>query len=75
MRPNHYELQVWQEARLLVRDVYAVTTGLPADGLFGLVAQACRGQRSVEHRGGRRSRKHPAIYTLLADCARLPAGT
>jgi four helix bundle protein len=47
MRPNHYELQVWQEARLLVREIYAATAELPDDERFGLISQMRRAAVSV----------------------------
>lgn len=47
MRPNHYELQVWQEARVLVREIYAATAGLPANERFGLVSQMRRAAVSI----------------------------
>lgn len=47
MRANHYQLEVWQESRRLVRDVYAVTSRLPADERFGLMAQMRRAVVSV----------------------------
>lgn len=68
MRPNHYELQIWQEARLLVRDVYAMTSKLPADERFGLMAQMRRAAVSVPSNiaeGAARGSKAEFIRFLL----------
>jgi four helix bundle protein len=50
-RPNrqrpHHRLNVWQSAKELVLDIYAVTRHLPDDERFGLVSQLRRGAVSV----------------------------
>lgn len=44
MVQNYRDLQVWQKAMLLAREVYAVTQEFPKDQRYGLVSQM---QRSV----------------------------
>lgn len=41
------KLGVWNDARILVRDVYALTRGFPKSELFGLVTQLNRAVVSV----------------------------
>jgi four helix bundle protein len=43
----HHELVAWQQAMLLVRQVYELTAGFPADERFGLVAQMRRAAVSI----------------------------
>ncbi|MFZ3175731.1 MAG: four helix bundle protein [Thiobacillus sp.] len=42
MKRVHHELVAWQQAMLLVRQVYELTAEFPADERFGLVAQMRR---------------------------------
>ncbi len=44
---SYQDLAAWQEARVLVRDIYAVTEGFPADERFGLTSQIRRCAVSV----------------------------
>ena len=46
MRPHH-RLVVWQDAMLLVEDVYALTRAFPEDERFGLTSQLRRAAVSV----------------------------
>lgn len=46
MRP-HKNLKAWQEAIILVKEVYALTKGFPDDERFGLVSQFRRASISV----------------------------
>ncbi|MGH8163787.1 MAG: four helix bundle protein [Rhodanobacteraceae bacterium] len=39
LRPQHYQLEVWQEAMQLVRQVYCLSDQLPDKERFGLQAQ------------------------------------
>ncbi|MBS0431268.1 MAG: four helix bundle protein [Proteobacteria bacterium] len=47
LRPQHYQLEVWQEAMQLVRQVYGVSDQLPDKERFGLQAQLRRAAVSV----------------------------
>jgi four helix bundle protein len=47
LRPQHYQLEVWQEAMQLVRQVYGVSDQLPEKERFGLQAQIRRAAVSV----------------------------
>ena len=44
---THHELKAWQEAMILVREVYSVTKRFPQDERFGLTAQLRRAAVSV----------------------------
>jgi len=44
---DYKELRVWQEARILVRDVYLLTRALPKEEVFGLASQTRRSAVSV----------------------------
>jgi four helix bundle protein len=35
----HQRLELWQQAMLLVKEIYTVTTGFPKEEMFGLVSQ------------------------------------
>src|SRR5205814_6833569 len=54
------DLEVWQEAMLLVEDVYRLSRNFPADERFGLTAQLRRAAISIPSNigeGGRRKRR------------------
>lgn len=44
---SYEKLSVWQDARVLIRDVYAQTRGFPKSEAFGLVSQLNRAVVSV----------------------------
>ncbi len=44
---TYHELQAWQEALILVREVYSATRRFPQDERFGLTAQLRKGAVSV----------------------------
>ncbi len=72
MKPTFvfHKLQVWHLAKNLVKDVYLVTKGFPAEEKFGLVSQINRATISVASNiaegSGRISRKDQAHFTQLA---------
>jgi four helix bundle protein len=43
----HQRLEVWQQAMLLVKEIYAVTTGFPKEEIFGLTSQMRRAAISI----------------------------
>jgi four helix bundle protein len=43
----HQRLELWQQAMLLVKEVYSVTATFPRDELFGLVSQMRRAAVSI----------------------------
>ena len=43
----HQRLERWQQAMLLVKEVYAVTAGFPKEEMFGLVSQMRRAAVSI----------------------------
>lgn len=43
----HQRLELWQQAMLLVKEIYAVTTGFPKEEMFGLVSQMRRAAVSI----------------------------
>jgi four helix bundle protein len=47
LRLTHYDLEAWQEAMRLAREVYVVTRDLPSDGRWGLVSQMRRAAVSI----------------------------
>ena len=47
MRRKHHDLQAWQLAIQLVKQVYAMTATFPRDELFGLTSQMRRAAISV----------------------------
>jgi four helix bundle protein len=63
-------LQIWEKARLLVRDVYKITRSFPKEELFGLTAQMRRAAISVPANiaegGQRNSEKEFAHFILIA---------
>jgi four helix bundle protein len=61
------DLVAWQEAMLLVEDVYRVSRSFPADERFGLTAQLRRAAVSVPSNigeGARRKRRKPYLNHL-----------
>lgn len=44
---NYKELKVWQEARILVKDIYEETKGFPKEEQFGLTNQIRRASVSI----------------------------
>jgi four helix bundle protein len=44
---NYKELKIWQKARLLVKDCYALTLIFPKDEKFGLISQIQRAAVSI----------------------------
>lgn len=47
VRFRFQRLDVWQEARVLNREIYELTRGFPKEELFGLTSQMRRSSRSV----------------------------
>ena len=47
LKPRHYQLEVWQEAMRLVRQVYLLSEGMPDAERFGLQGQMRRAVVSV----------------------------
>ena len=47
MRRKHHDLQVWQFAILLVKDVYTLTANFPSSEAYGLTNQMRRSSVSV----------------------------
>lgn len=43
----HQRLELWQQAMLLVKEIYTVTTGFPKEEMFGLVSQMRRAAVSI----------------------------
>jgi four helix bundle protein len=66
----YHKLQVWHLAKDLVKEVYRVTKGFPAEEKFGLTSQINRAVISVASNiaegSGRTSRKDQAHFTQLA---------
>jgi four helix bundle protein len=61
------DLKVWQEAMLLVEEVYAATTGFPGDERFGLTSQLRRAAVSIASNigeGARRKRRRAFLHHL-----------
>jgi four helix bundle protein len=46
-RKPHQRLELWQQAMLLVKEIYTVTTGFPKEEMFGLVSQMRRAAISI----------------------------
>ena len=44
---SYQELEVWKEARVLVKDIYLLTIKLPSEEKFGLISQLRRAAVSV----------------------------
>ena len=47
MKRKHHDLHVWQEARVLVKDVYTVTKQFPREEIYALTSQMRRAAVSV----------------------------
>ena len=47
MMKSYQELEVWKEARVLVKDIYLLTIKLPSEEKFGLISQLRRAAVSV----------------------------
>jgi four helix bundle protein len=65
-----YRLRVWQDAMALVRRVYALTAGVPADERFGLTAQLRRCAVSIPSNiaegAARSSQREFAHFLIMA---------
>ncbi len=71
LKPRHYQLEVWQEAMRLVRQVYLLSEGMPDAERFGLQGQMRRAVVSVPSNiaeGAARGRK--AEYARYLHIAR-----
>jgi len=67
------DLEVWQEAMLLVEDVYRLSRNFPADERFGLTAQLRRAAISIPSNigeGGRRTLESQAEVDVQLELAR-----
>jgi four helix bundle protein len=61
------DLEVWQEAMLLVEDIYRLSARFPVDERFGLIAQLRRASVSIPSNigeGWRRKKRRPYINHL-----------
>jgi four helix bundle protein len=47
MKRKHHDLQVWQEAMTLVREIYSATANFPRDEIYGLTSQIRRAAVSI----------------------------
>jgi four helix bundle protein len=47
MKRKHHDLIVWQEARVLVKDIYTVTKQFPREEIYALTSQMRRAAVSV----------------------------
>jgi len=47
MKRKHHDLHVWQEARVLVKDIYTVTKQFPREEIYALTSQMRRAAVSV----------------------------
>lgn len=67
-RTNSFrDLNVWQEAMLLVEDVYRLSRHFPSDERFGLTSQVRRAAVSIPSNigeGGRRKRRKAHLHHL-----------
>ncbi len=67
---THHDLDVWRDGVALVKAVYALTQGFPADERFGLTAQLRRAAVSVPSNiaegAARASRKDFARFVSMA---------
>jgi len=70
VRRKHQGLLVWQQAMVLVKSVYAVTTDFPKQEVFGLVSQMRRAAISVPSNlaegAGRSSKKEFLQFLSIA---------
>ncbi len=66
----YHKLKVWHLAKDLVKEVYRITKGFPAEEKFGLVSQINRAVISVASNiaegSGRTNRKDQAHFTQIA---------
>lgn len=44
---NYRELKIWQKSRILVKDVYQITSTLPKEEVYGITSQARRSAVSI----------------------------
>lgn len=44
---NYKELKVWQKARILVKEVYLITSSFPSDERYGIISQIKRAAVSI----------------------------
>ncbi|MDD3771891.1 MAG: four helix bundle protein [Weeksellaceae bacterium] len=44
---SHKDLKVWQEAMVLVEDIYKITSAFPKEEIYGLISQIRRASISV----------------------------
>jgi four helix bundle protein len=68
--PAHYDLEVWQEAMRLAREIYRASVELPPDERFGLTNQIRRAVVSVASNiaegAGRGSKAEYSRFLLIA---------
>ena len=64
------KLEVWQDSRNLVRQIYAITAKFPIEEKFGIISQVRRSAVSVScnisEGSGRRSKKDQAQFYRIA---------
>jgi len=69
-KPAHYDLEVWQEAMRLAREIYRASADFPADERFGLTRQIRRSAVSVASNvaegAGRGSKPEYSRFLLIA---------
>ncbi len=69
-RPAHYDLEVWQDAMRLARDVYRASAEFPSDERYGLTAQVRRSAVSIPSNiaegAGRGSKAEYCRFLLIA---------
>ena len=61
------DLEVWQQAMILVEDIYRLSRAFPADERFGLTSQLRRAAVSIPSNigeGGRRKRRKANLHHL-----------
>lgn len=68
---NYKDLKIWQKGREIVKDVYSLTSKLPAKEQFGLTSQLCRAAISIPSNiaegAGRESEKEFAHFLAIAN--------
>jgi four helix bundle protein len=66
----HHELVAWQQAMLLVKQIYELTAGFPVDERYGLVAQMRRAAVSIPSNiaegAARQSKREFAQFLVVA---------
>jgi four helix bundle protein len=78
---NFRDLQIWQQGKILVLDIYAATKRFPADERYGLAAQMRRAAVSVPSNIAEgfcrrhRSEYRQFLYIALGSCAELETQT